>query len=165
MAKLSPRESVRWYRAAERPSDVVAVSDCYEWASHWDVDAGRTRRCGGAECVLCADGSPVVRRYVFFVRCSMGIVWALELRDGQRRAIEAANRDGSCLGALFRLRLEGRALDCAYMGKDTVTIERPIDAFGESLGLPAIRAAVNCPPEKDRRFGAILEELADRHPY
>jgi hypothetical protein len=34
--------------------------------------------------------------------------------------------------------------------------ERPIDAFGDSLGLPAIRHAVNCPPEKRRKFSELL---------
>lgn len=147
MANLPPRSSLRWFRVSDVPAVLECLSDCYAWQSHWDVDAGRTRKCAGVDCLMCAEGSEVVNRYVFIVRCEMGIAWLLELRDGQRRAVEQANISGSCSGARFQVRREGRAITAVFFGRSDSPEMRSIEALGETLGLPGIRQHRSVSPE------------------
>ena len=131
-----------WVKCGERRAEYVCLSAVEGWVSHWDLMARRSRRCGGADCWLCAGGSPKVLRFVVMVLDSSGNERLLELRERHRKVLaDWLAEGGSVVGVRFWIRKEGAAKNAAVelraCGRDQV-VAREIGRLVSSLGLPAI---------------------------
>lgn len=144
MANLPLPSKPKWFMATQQGRELVCLSDAHFWLSHWDSDVGRSRRCGGSDCVLCAAGLRPVYRFVFLVEDRTHRDWWLELREAHRAAIESANCPSSgCCGAVFYVSRRGPGKRGRVV-VDHIGIEpkQEIDCsvFVSSLGLPPLQA-------------------------
>lgn len=130
----------RWIRATERRQEVTCVSQVAHWVSHWDVDQGRSRCCGGPQCYLCHWGAPKVLRFVCLVIDERGDEHLLELRERHRPELERAERDfGGLAGCSLVIRKEGPQRNAAVSVKildHRAVMVRAIEKLVSCLGLP-----------------------------
>ena len=141
MSKLPPKSSPRFVSLGERRTEFVVCSQVEHWVSHWDNVAGRSRRCGGVRCLLCAVGSPKVLRFVAMAVDDRGQEVLIELRERHRQIaerIEATLANGE--GVRIVGRKEGSAknspCDWRVLGVEPV-FRREIKLLVAAMGLPA----------------------------
>ena len=85
-----------WLPSSKRTTAIV-LSPVEWWFSHWVRDLKRSRKCAGNNCLHCAQGDPVVLRYVLAIRRADGIPCLIELRDRHRELLNemCAHPDGA----------------------------------------------------------------------
>ena len=142
MADLPLNCGTRWFCPAPERDELVIVSDFAFWISHWDRDFGRSRRCGGENCVLCCSGSPKVLRFVFEVVDESSRHFWFELRERHRNVISAMNDSRlGCAGSVIVVRRDGKGktapVDVRFVSRRDV-VATDISRFVASLGLPAL---------------------------
>lgn len=142
--RLPPPTSnaLAWLKVGVIPLEVVILGGA-AWASHWDPNLGRSRRCAGAACALCAKGGRPQLRYVFLVRLTDGTEAWLELREAQYRdLLDLQEVYGDLVG--MRLRVykstpHPRAkVVLERVGAEAVPYERDVSNFVARLGLPPL---------------------------
>ncbi len=142
MADLPPPSKPGWFVASVHRVHLTCLSDCHFWLSHWDATAGRSRRCGGASCALCALGMRPVYRFVFLAEDAMHRDFWLELREAHRSTIEEANDVASgCAGAVLCVYRRGpgkRAPVVVDYIERVARLEIDVSLFVSSLGLPPV---------------------------
>jgi hypothetical protein len=145
--KLPTSESPKWIQLTSRAQTLVALSKVEHWFSHWDPNQGfkgKTRRCGGERCALCALGAQKQLRFVILVKpTAVGSPAKLiEFREPQRNALEMLIAAGT-VGTTIKARKEGNAsnspahLEVMKLPKAHV-IETCITRLVQSLGLPPL---------------------------
>lgn len=134
--------ALSWLQVGLVPLEVVILGGA-AWSSHWDARAGRSRRCAGANCALCAKGHPPQLRYVFLVRTTEGLEAWLELREAQYSDLVALQ---DVFGDLVGMRLrvykssphpKARVV-IERVGAEVVPFERDVTGFVSRLGLPPV---------------------------
>ncbi len=76
-------ESARKIRPLKVGPDRIRLITCSAWyfvPTHWDTQAGRSRRCGGEDCLLCRTENRPVHRYYNCVELASGELRLLEFR-------------------------------------------------------------------------------------
>lgn len=119
---------------------VVQLSPLRWWASHWDSTYGRSRRCGGNICARCAQGAPIVYRFVVLVEVD-DQARLMEIPRGSRslhEALDALPAGGA--GAVLAVSREGTdaraAINVAIVSHQPV-VPQEILPLVQCLGLPA----------------------------
>ena len=142
---MIPKLRPEWVILTDRRQEFLCLSEATPWVSHWDVDAGRSRKCAGARCWLCHCGVPKVLRVIILVIDDQGRERLLELRERHRPLWESS----SLVGARLHARKEGLAKNSpvviARAGREEIA-PRDISRLIECLGLPpALIATVDLP--------------------
>lgn len=159
-------DSLRQIRPLKVGTDrirVITASAWYAVATHWDTQAGRSRRCGGDDCLLCrSENRPLVR----FYSC-------VELVGGELRLLELRKRHSETVHLLQLQHVEGQGheLEVWKTGparNSPVRVEvlgtwdvEPVnlDSFMDFVCLPALLKKPNTlrqttPPLQERREAA-----------
>lgn len=162
MSKLPAAASPRWLEVTERRREVLVVSEPEFWWSHWDVDARRSRRCGGAACLMCAGGSPRVLRVVLLVLDDRGAQHLLELRERHRDVIERmVGEYGGTAGVRVVVRKEGAARNapvCVSVLCKESSCRVATAKLVESLGLPALVARQSTTESGAQELEEVIRE-------
>lgn len=141
--ELPPQVGPRWFSPSREASTLVVISPLEWWYSHWDQAASRTRRCAGAGCLACSEGSPVQIRFVLLVADVRGQRHLLELRERHRAQLQAMAKspfDG--VGTVLKVwRSEigrGSPVEIEVVDRESV-VPVVISSLVQKLGLPAVR--------------------------
>lgn len=123
-----------------------------DWVSHWDTDIGRSRRCGGDECALCARGLPRVRRWVLLVELLEGDLRWLELRDRHYAQVERIQVEGGgACGRQLVVWRKGHArnapVEVRVQEESREVVYQDISAFVGTLGEVALLVRRKVQPE------------------
>ena len=118
-----------WYKPSVLPVEALIIGAAH-WYSHWDASIGRTRRCGGIACALCAAGRSVEQRYVLMCRI-LGDEQLVELRSRHWLILsEIQDIYGSVIGATIRLWRDSSAsnapVSVSFVSFTSDVIERSI---------------------------------------
>jgi hypothetical protein len=142
MSSLPESASLRWLSIGPAPVEVTILSPVDWWHSHWDAGAGRSRRCGKTNCLPCAEGSPVVVRFVLLVQTDDGRRWLCEFRDRHRPVLEEwVGRPDDAVGLRIRIWREGSGHKAPVMVQEIGYVKAVPVGIGPivaSLGLPAL---------------------------
>jgi len=144
MSRLPSKDGPRFIKLSERRVELVVCSKVEWWVSHWDNQAGRSRRCGGVSCALCQIGSPKALRFVVMCVDARGQEVLLELRERHREIAEridstVANGQGVRIVARKDGGASNSPVDVRVLGPEPV-YRREITLLVASFGLPALRA-------------------------
>lgn len=96
----------RWLRPGPRWNEVLIISELHHWVSHWDNAIGRSRRCGGPGCKLCAIGYQKQLRVVVMGLDASQRDVLMELRERHRSMFDGFE---SVVGLVVRIRKTGTA--------------------------------------------------------
>lgn len=142
MSRLPEPDKPQFAKFSERRSELVICSRVEHWVSHWDVEKGRSRKCAGLECSLCAVGVPRVTRFIVMAIDSRGHEVLVELRERHRHIleqIEATVTNGE--GVRITARKEGQARNSpvtfTILGPEAV-YRREISKLVDCFGLPPL---------------------------
>lgn len=133
--------SPRWLELTDRRQEVTCLSQLYHWESHWDIEARRSRRCGGKLCYCCSIGAQRQLRVVLLVQTASGEERLLEVRERHR---ESFDRFESTVGLRLFVRKEGTAKNAPVSvrpGEFGYAIERDISRLVDCLGLSPVLLA------------------------
>lgn len=160
MRPALPDVKVLWFKALERKSEVLIISEPTCWVSHWDPNVNRGRRCGGMQCYSCAVGAQRQMRAVVLVVDSRGKEHLLELRERHREQLDSWE---STVGLRISIKKEGGArnspVSIVALGFEAA-VERDITRLVAVLGLPAVM--VRADVHDQARVGAEDPDREDR---
>ncbi len=165
MAALPRSEKLRFMEITSRRQRVVVISKFRAWLSHYDVTERKTRRCGGATCLLCQMGLASCYRYVAMVVDQNGTHKLLELRERHLGLLEVIRNDPKGeVGCILNVRKAGDAInspvEVTCSDRQNV-IEQDIQKLVDVLGLPAKFISGDVIPE-DPKVIDQLEEVQNR---
>jgi hypothetical protein len=88
MAALPGKVKPEWVHFTDRRLELVVISPVEGWISHYGAGRGKSPRCGGVRCALCAIGNPKQVRFVMLCMDDRGNERLLELRERHRKIVE-----------------------------------------------------------------------------
>jgi len=159
---LPKPKKVLWLVASQKKQRVVIISRIRFWTSHWDVTAGKSRRCAGDACQLCAAGLPQQIRYVCLVVDQLGSQRLLEFRERHYAVLETMRcQPRGELGTVIVIQKSGEAknspVEIKAVGQEQV-IEQEISRLVESLGLPPKFLTDEQPTQPLQKENPLFEE-------
>lgn len=115
MNEAPPRVGTPWYHPQQELDVVICLTQVEHWVSHYSPEQGRSVRCSGDNCPLCAKGWGQQLRVVIGVQSAKQGRCLMELRERHRQVFE-----GLEIGRKIRVCKTGSAknspVECALMG-------------------------------------------------
>jgi hypothetical protein len=146
VSNLPGAVSTRWVQATERAQRLLIVSEVRHWVSHWEASSGRSRRCGGEGCALCALGGQRQLRMVVLCVDGRGNDILFEFRERHRAVLEGIlERCKTTVGVRISVWKDGSAKNspvCVKYIDQEHAQEREISRLVESFGLPPVMVTV-----------------------
>lgn len=146
MSELPKAVSIRWVAATERAQRLLIVSEVRHWVSHWEASSGRSRRCGGEGCALCALGGQRQLRMVVLCVDGRGNDILFEFRERHRDVLQQIlERHKTTVGVRISVWKDGGAKNspvCVKLIDKEFAQEREIARLVESFGLPPVMVTV-----------------------
>lgn len=135
---MIPKALPDWIHWHDRYQALTCISEPTPLMTHWDVEAQKSRRCGGKDCYLCAIGvQRQLRVYVLALNKENAEV-LFELRERHRDVFDG-------FGSLVGLQVKGRKVGSAknspveiVCGEFVYAVRRDIRRLVDSFGLPPI---------------------------
>lgn len=139
-----PQNRLRWIRVDEVGETLTIRSPLEWWYSHWDVGQKRARRCCGPSCILCAEGNPVMIRFILAVERADGTIGLLELRERHNPLLEElrGHKEGQ-IGAVVRVLRAWKAKNAPIQVElvdRRLVVPIELSRVVATLGLPALRS-------------------------
>ena len=114
--RMLRRGGSRFLAVSDQARQVVVISEATVVASHWLPAEGRSQRCGGPGCPLCAGGDDPTDRAYVWVQAGDGTDRIFEFRARQE---EQLNAQGVMIeqieGVELRIRRKGQAYNSPVM--------------------------------------------------
>lgn len=149
---LPRSEKPEWVVVTQRRQELTVISEPTPWMSHWDTVKGRSRRCGGPNCQLCAMGMPRQIRYVLLCVDSHGHERLLELRERHADYLDRLiSEHGSTVGLRVAVLRDGAAknspVSFRFLCRESA-VARDIKLLVSRFGLPPL--LLEAIPEKQQ---------------